>query len=101
MGVSKNRGTPKSSLFNRIFHYFHHPFWGIPIFGNTHMENIPFLYRVSYVTAGAGFLPSTVAMEYPHFLIGNTSSLMEFPGSLNRWDRYHIISQLARTISGI
>ena len=26
---------------------------------------------------------------------------MEFPGSLNRWDRYHIITQLARTTSGI
>ena len=34
MGVSENRGTPKSSIFNRVFHYFHHPFWGIPIFGN-------------------------------------------------------------------
>ena len=28
---------PKSSHFNRVFHYFHHPFWGIPIFGNTHI----------------------------------------------------------------
>ena len=28
VGVSKNRGTPKSSHFNRVFHYFHHPFWG-------------------------------------------------------------------------
>ena len=24
---------PKSSHFNRGFHYFHHPFWGTPIFG--------------------------------------------------------------------
>ena len=33
MGVSKNRGTPKSSIFIwfLVFHYFHHPFWGIPI----------------------------------------------------------------------
>ncbi len=30
MGVSKNRGgTPKSSILTgRVFHYFHHPFWG-------------------------------------------------------------------------
>ena len=28
MGVSKNRGIPKSSNFNRVFHYFPHPFWG-------------------------------------------------------------------------
>ena len=28
MAVSENNGTPKSSHFNRVFHYFHHPFWG-------------------------------------------------------------------------
>ena len=28
---------PQIIHFNRVFHYFHHPFWGIPIFGNTHM----------------------------------------------------------------
>ena len=34
-GISENRGTPKSSHFNGVFHYFHHPFWGpTPIFGN-------------------------------------------------------------------
>ena len=28
--------NPKSSHFNRVFHYFHHPFWGtVPIFGST------------------------------------------------------------------
>ena len=38
MEVSKNRGgPPKSSYFNRVFHDFHHPFWGTPIFGNTHI----------------------------------------------------------------
>ena len=30
MGVSKNRGTPKSSIFIGVFNYFHHPFWGAP-----------------------------------------------------------------------
>ena len=37
MGVSKNNGTPKIIHFQRVFHYFHHPFWGTPIFGNTHI----------------------------------------------------------------
>ena len=23
--------------FKRVFHYFHHPFWGTFIFGNTHI----------------------------------------------------------------
>ena len=41
MGVSKNSGkTPQIIPFvHRVFHYFHHPFWGVntPIFGNTHI----------------------------------------------------------------
>ena len=40
----KNKGfyPPKSSHFSRVFHYFHHPFWGpTPIFGNIHLM---FLY---------------------------------------------------------
>ena len=28
---------PQIIHFNRVFHYFHHPFWGAPIFGNTHI----------------------------------------------------------------
>ena len=42
MGVEPKIGgkTPKSSHFNRVFHYFHHPFWGgkiPPFFGKAHM----------------------------------------------------------------
>ncbi len=38
MGVSKNIGTPKSSILIG-FSLINHPFWGSnpPIFGNTHM----------------------------------------------------------------
>ena len=36
MGVSKNSGTPKSSILIRIS-IINHPFWGTPIFGNTHI----------------------------------------------------------------
>ena len=32
MGVSKNSGSsPQIIHFNRVFHYFHHPFWGTTI----------------------------------------------------------------------
>ena len=32
----KNSGfSPQIINFYRVFHYFHHPFWGIPIFGST------------------------------------------------------------------
>ena len=34
-GVSENRGTPKSSILIG-FSIINHPFWGTPIFGNTH-----------------------------------------------------------------
>ncbi len=30
MGVSKNNGIPKSSIWIRVFPYFHHPFWVFP-----------------------------------------------------------------------
>ncbi len=40
MGVSKNNGTPKSSILIG-FSIINHPFWGTIIFGNTHI-----LYQV-------------------------------------------------------
>ena len=36
IGLSKNRGTLKSSILIR-FSIIYHPFWGTSIFGNTHM----------------------------------------------------------------
>ena len=38
MDVSKNSGTPKSSILIG-FSIINHPFWGTPIFGNTHMDS--------------------------------------------------------------
>ena len=38
MDISKNRGTPKSSILIG-FSIINHPFWGTPIFGNNHMIN--------------------------------------------------------------
>ena len=38
MGVSKNRDIPKSSiLIGFWFSIINHPFWGTPVFGNTHI----------------------------------------------------------------
>ena len=39
MGVSKNNGTPKSSILIR-FSIINYPFWGTPIFGNIHITPI-------------------------------------------------------------
>ena len=41
MDVSKNSGTPKSSILIG-FPIIDHPFWGSPIFGNTHMAMLFF-----------------------------------------------------------
>ena len=38
LGVSKNKGTPKSSILIG-FSIINHPFWGIPIFRNIHLED--------------------------------------------------------------
>ena len=40
MGVSKNRDTPKSSILIGFSH-INNPFWGAPIFGNTHIQIWP------------------------------------------------------------
>ena len=37
MDVSENSGTPKSSILIG-FSIMNHPFWGTPIFGNTHID---------------------------------------------------------------
>ena len=48
MGVSKNWGTPKSSSLIG-FSIINHPFWGIPVFGNTHMMTQSFI-QIAYKT---------------------------------------------------
>ena len=40
MGVSENRGAPKSSILIGIS-IINHPFWGTTIFGNTHIPPPP------------------------------------------------------------
>ena len=55
MGASENGGTPKSSILIG-FSLINHPFWGAPIFGNTH------IFQVIYIAGawkrfGAGLVP--------------------------------------------
>ena len=40
MGVSKNNGTPKSSILIGVS-TINHPFWGTPIFGNIQIDLFP------------------------------------------------------------
>ena len=48
MDVSINGGIPKSSILMG-FSIINHPFWGTPIFGNTHML---FLFDWAYIWSG-------------------------------------------------
>ena len=63
MGVSKNRGTPKSSILIG-FPQINHPFWGTPIFGNTHIPNntkpVPWILSLSLYIYIYIWVPFTV-----------------------------------------
>ena len=50
MDVSENSGTPKSSILIG-FSIINHPFWGTPIFGNTHVQALPFKQAKGVVDA--------------------------------------------------
>ncbi len=55
LDVSKNRDgktPPNHPLKNRVFHYFHHPFWGTLIFGNTHLW---LYYIITNLIGGLGW----------------------------------------------
>ncbi len=67
-GVSKNGGTPKSLILIG-FSIINHPFWGTPIFGNTHIvvalpcsfvNSIVFFMRLSFLCGPA--LISSIAV---------------------------------------
>ena len=47
MDVSENNGTPKSSILIG-FSIINHPFWGNPIFGNTHIDK-EIVYTLRYL----------------------------------------------------
>ena len=58
---TKNKGTvpPNPWNFNRVFPYFHHPFWGIPIFGNTQMDP-----KGDFVLQGESFRETELDSEW-------------------------------------
>jgi len=90
MGVSKNRGTPKSSILIGVFHYFHHPFWGYPYFWK-HPYN--FLAQITelhpYGSIAFGFDPPALdsmlqmihlqCAEAMWLFVGKTSKSLRIP----------------------
>ena len=88
MGVSKNNGTPKSSILIG-FSIINHPFWGTPIFGNTHL----FLY---YDVEGFP-CSSMIGKTHPqNSLIRLSTSIL---GTWNVWWKYS--SNIFRVSNGV
>ena len=64
MDVSRNRGTPKSSILIG-FSIINHPFWGTTIFGNTHIKMKRFSSDLLPLK-GMGFLSICVCHDIRH-----------------------------------
>ena len=61
MDVSENSGTPKSSILIE-FSIINHPFWGTPIFGNTHMVGSWWGIN-SFLSVFSGHFVGTLTLE--------------------------------------
>ena len=99
MDVSENSGTPKSSILIG-FSIINHPFWGTPIFGNTHMLDLfclispPLLLQDRHVHVSSSVNScltkntgsSLIVSAFSYYFDGNTSftSLYVPPRKL-RW----------------
>ena len=62
MDVSENSGTPKSSVLIG-FSIINHPFWGSPIFGNTHMGYLSPVARKSAPKIPPSLAPVRLSQE--------------------------------------
>ena len=94
MGVSKNNGTPKSSILIG-FSLINHPFWGTPIFGNIHI--VPFVQKDPHmlptVTKPLDKLPPNIQVALTNENGGSTVS----PSNV----RFARIVRLGRALRGI
>ena len=78
MGVSKNRGGPPKSSILIGFSIINHPFWGAPIFGNTHIK----------INSGNKIL---VTLQYTGWFIGDLLRLT--PTKTNMTMKNHCLQQ--------
>ena len=106
MDVSENRGTPKSCILMG-FSIINHPFWGTPIFGNTHM--VPFqatlvdFSRVFYQTFSEAFFDSadwSLAKESSLALNTFSNGHKKFVIRISSSEKKHLFFLLYQTIGG-
>ncbi len=77
MGVSKNRGTPKSSILIE-FSIVNHPFWGTPIFGNTHIV-------FKRCESGGHFFHESSRTNFPGIMVGTEDGRNEYGNEITCW----------------
>ena len=70
VGVSLNGGTPKSSILIG-FSIINHPFWGTPIFGNTHIYTFAFGCSNRNFYMFHSFYHAWVALQFAQHVIHN------------------------------
>ena len=85
MDVSKNSGTPKSSILIG-FSIINHPFWGTPIFGNIHIKG-----ALNVLIFQAKKMVCFALMNYRLFVLeccpGENPKLFLHPWSVGPFDR--------------
>ena len=87
MGVSKNRGTPKSSILIE-FSIINHPFWGTPIFGSSHMKHQQQIVHERMYPDLTSFPPhSSYEDTTSHWFLGTPASVENQLMLLNRFDK--------------
>ena len=89
MGVSENGGTPKSSILIG-FSIINHPFWGNPIFGNTHMDKYYSNFRVQIKFSKPSF---RYAEKLPYHI--NTVLILDLANrSISTWLHHSAMNRL-------
>ena len=67
--------APQIIHFNRVFHEINHPFWGTPIFGNTHIMK----------TSSVFFLMEVFWGKHPRWVLLEKRKLPELILKHPRW----------------
>ena len=92
MGVSVNSGTPKSSILIG-FSIINHPFWGTPIFGNTHIAHRPSFIIIGLRLVSLSF-PCLVALlgDGLHLLLSTVhlGDVRTLQGTLGSWENHRL-----------
>ncbi len=93
MGVSKYRGTPKSSILIG-FSIINHPFWGTPIFGNIHIPTLASCRRASNAAQSCQKMSWDLNVWNQSGMLKHLSGIYTPKSIVQRWFEKHLIFQI-------